>query len=183
VKPEQKALRDAIVAGDTAAIAAALSAGADINCSASLSDNSPLSDALSVAPFARRFDVVRFLVEHGANVNYPGSDGCRPLFHAVLDWQDELFEYLLSHGADPNFQMCSDPETLFDWAVFDYMNDCYNLDMPEERRDDEEVVDWLSRMATKYSRPQPRILEMLKRVGAKRWQGPRYQQSVNVVKN
>jgi ankyrin repeat protein len=169
MKAEQIALSEAIVAGEPHELSAALAAGADVNFAPSAADESPLDEAIMYAPEDCRLELVRLLVEHGANVNFPGDEGCRPLFHAVLGWQDVIFAYLLSHGADPNFQMGDDPETLFDWAITSYQIDFFDFKMPEPPAAGEDVVGWLARLALKYDKPQPSILKMLKAVGAKRF--------------
>ncbi|MFG0247400.1 MAG: ankyrin repeat domain-containing protein [Phycisphaeraceae bacterium JB051] len=115
------------------------------------------------------FDVVRFLVEHGANVNWPAEDGCCPLFYAALTWRADIFEYLLQQGADPNTRMGGNPELLFDWILFDYREEIYHAAEPEEPLDDEHIVDYLDRLSKKYDKPEPKILKLLKNAGAKRW--------------
>ncbi len=175
MKPEQLALNEAIKTGDIPAIAAALASGADVNYldSAGLHDP-PLVTALAYdsdypeLSEGTRLSVVRFLVERGANVNFPGDDGCRPLFYAALGWNDSIFDYLLSCGADPNFLMDNDAESLFDSLIFDWRFDFFDLDEPESPLEGEDNVDWLSRIAAKNGKPQPRILQMLKAAGAKR---------------
>jgi ankyrin repeat protein len=169
MKAEQLALSEAIVAGEPEALAAAIAAGADVNFAPSTAEESPLDEAIMYAPEDCRLEMVRLLVEHGANVNFPGDDGCRPLYHAVIGWQDVLFAHLLSHGADPNFQMGDDPETLFDWAISAYQLDFFDLKMPEPLPDGEDVVNWLTRLAIQYEKPQPNILKMLRAVGARRF--------------
>ena len=116
-----------------------------------------------------RLSVVRFLVEHGANANPPGDGVDRPLLFSSFAWYDSIFEYLLSCGADPNPSMDGDSETLFDWLIWEWRSDFFDVDEPENSLEGEDVVDWLSRIATKYGKPQPRILQMLKAAGAKRY--------------
>ena len=174
MKPEQQALNEAVVAGNIPAIADALALGADINFCDHL-NHTPLVNALRYffeypdLSEQKRLSVVRFLVAHGANVNSPGEDGCRPLFYAAIEWYDQIFEYLLSCGADPNFLLENDTESLFDWVICDWRQDFFNLDEPEWPLEGEDDVDWLSRIAAKYGKPQPRILQMLKAAGAKHY--------------
>ena len=116
-----------------------------------------------------RLSVIRFLVEHGANVNPPGSESCGPLLYSRFAWYDSIFEYLLSCGADPNPQMDGDPETLFDWLIWEWRSEFFDVDEPEGSLEGEDDVDWLSCIAAKYGKPQPRILQMLKAAGEKRY--------------
>jgi ankyrin repeat protein len=50
------------------------------------------------------FDLVKFLVENGADVNFPTETGITPLMAAALDGNEEIVRYLISEGADPNLQ-------------------------------------------------------------------------------
>ena len=50
-----------------------------------------------------KLETVKFLVEHGANVNPVGGEG-PPLFYAVGWLHMDIVEYLLSKGASPNFK-------------------------------------------------------------------------------
>lgn len=173
MKPEQQAFNEAVVTGNLPAIADALALGADINF-CDHHGQTPLIYVLRCwyedpdLSEQERLSIVRFLIEHGTNVNPPGDDGCRPLLYSAFSWYDSIFEYLLSCGADPNPPVGSDPETLFDWLIWEWRSDFFDVDEPEDSLEGEDDVAWLSRLATKYGKPQPRILQMLKAVGAKR---------------
>ena len=65
--------------------------------------------------------------------------------------------------------MDGDPETLFDWLIWEWRSDFFDVDEPEGSLEGEDDVDWLSRIAAKYGKPQPRILQMLKAAGEKRY--------------
>ena len=51
-----------------------------------------------------KLETVKFLVEHGANVNPVGGEQFTPLFCAVGWLHMDIVEYLLSKGAGPNFK-------------------------------------------------------------------------------
>ena len=171
MKPEQQALNEAVVAGNIPAIAAALASGADVNFCDHLGQT-PLIYVLRCwcedpdLMEQQRLSVVRFLVEHGASVNPTGD---RPLLYSSFGWYDSIFEYLLSCGADPNPPMDDDFETLFEWLIWEWRSDFFDVDEPEGSQEGEDDVDWLSRIAAKYGKPQPRILQMLKAAGGKRY--------------
>ena len=61
--------------------------------------------ALYVAAEEGHFDIVKLLVEHGADVNYCGEQGsvlCGAGFCAYKDENVKIIEFLLKNGADPN---------------------------------------------------------------------------------
>lgn len=72
--------------------------GADLNTCRIEDRISPLA----IASQEGKFDVVRLLVEKGANVNQSCADGATALFSACYFQQTNIIEYLLKHGADPN---------------------------------------------------------------------------------
>ena len=49
---------------------------------------------------AYKADVVKLLVEAGADVNAQDNEGCTALMRAAYSGHRELIEYLLSNGAD-----------------------------------------------------------------------------------
>ena len=52
------------------------------------------------ACLAFKFDVIRQLVEAGADVNMQDKRGCTALMRAAYGGYTELVNYLLEHGAD-----------------------------------------------------------------------------------
>jgi len=88
-------LGSAALAGQLAAAQVLVAHGANVNAGNGLR---PLDWAIGSC----RLDIVRFLVEAGAEVNYRGADGWSPLAHAVYNEVPDIVEYLLQHGADPN---------------------------------------------------------------------------------
>ncbi len=94
--PGELPMRDAIVAGDVAAVAALLDAGAD-----------PTSDwgagvtAVHWAAARDHREIVALLVENGANVNVRTDAGQTPLLLASTSASYDTVTWLLAHGADP----------------------------------------------------------------------------------
>ncbi len=63
---------------------------------------------------SNRFDMVRYLVEHGANVNakidyYIGGGGETPIYLAVRSGHFDMVRYLREHGANVNVKTGYDP--------------------------------------------------------------------------
>lgn len=58
--------------------------------------------------YSATVEQIRFFVEHGADVNRVINNGARdissPLLLAILDGRKDIYEYLLSVGADPKFK-------------------------------------------------------------------------------
>jgi ankyrin repeat protein len=85
-------------AGDTAAVTAALRAGAEID--QQCEDG---RTALHHALIAQKPEIVRLLVTEGASVNITSRGGNTPLNFAIQNGQQmEMIELLLAQGADPN---------------------------------------------------------------------------------
>jgi ankyrin repeat protein len=63
--------------------------------------------AASLAHAAAKGDTVTVakLLAEGVDVNVHGRDGITPIIWTLLKENKEGFEYLLQHGADPNFQL------------------------------------------------------------------------------
>lgn len=70
---------------------------------------------LSVAVHFNSRDMVKGLVESGANSNH-GRNGWEPLFLAILQDNTSLLQYLLENGADINF-IDNFGNTALEWAV------------------------------------------------------------------
>lgn len=99
VKPDmQTKLWIAAVAGDTAALVAALSAGAAID---SL-DPQGNRRALNYAAIGNHVAAVRVLLARGASINLPNRTGYTPLHHAAEAAAVDALSALLAAGADPN---------------------------------------------------------------------------------
>lgn len=57
---------------------------------------------LYIACSSNRFEVVKLLVEYGADVNITEKNGRTPLYTASKHGHAEIMEYLLDHGANVN---------------------------------------------------------------------------------
>eukprot|EP00038_Savillea_parva_P010623 m.191560 g.191560 ORF g.191560 m.191560 type:complete len:736 (-) comp18387_c0_seq1:22-2229(-) len=71
--------------------------------------------AVCLAATNGHMDVLRYLIDQGADVNVRCPDGCTPLHLAILEEQVEVVKYLLEHGADRTAET-PEGETPMDWA-------------------------------------------------------------------
>jgi uncharacterized protein len=72
--------------------------GADINAAAT---NGTGYNALTGAVTSGHVELVKWLLESGANANYKYGPGYTPLLTAAANGRLEIFKLLLNHGADP----------------------------------------------------------------------------------
>jgi len=86
----------AVQHGTTEVVDRLLAAGAEVN--ATSGGTTPLASAI----FACRLDMVRLLVEHGAEVNTRDRDGVTPLHLAAREGLLRTAQYLLDAGANVN---------------------------------------------------------------------------------
>jgi ankyrin repeat protein len=91
------ALFDAIRSGSSDNLKKALADGAGVNDS--LMGYSPLM----LATLNGTTDQMKILIDHGANVNWPGADSVTALWLAIPDM--EKTQLLLDHGADPQHKI------------------------------------------------------------------------------
>ena len=75
--------------------------------------------------------VVAALIARGAEPTRITPDRDGPLFSAVILRDAEVVRLLLEAGAQPNAEW-DGSESLYDWALFDYLYETYRLDLPEE---------------------------------------------------
>lgn len=101
VRDPQAALWDAAIAGDTAAMAAALRRGADVD-SLDTRTNPNGRRALNWAAWYNRVPAIRFLLAHGAHREARNITGFTALHHAAEAGSLEAAEALLAAGADPD---------------------------------------------------------------------------------
>lgn len=91
-------MKDAIAAGDTAAVVALLDSGAAVNGRDELG-RTPLHEAV----WAGRADMVRLLIARGADVSAPHADGgSTPLDYAAVRGESEIARLLIAAGAAPD---------------------------------------------------------------------------------
>lgn len=85
--------------GAAATVTLLLNKGSDVN------GMSGGESALHSAALRGHLDVIRVLLEHGANANQKGWQDISPLFRAVVSGKVESIELLLAYGADINARM------------------------------------------------------------------------------
>ncbi len=122
-----------------------------------------------------RYAIVKSLINMGFNPQHLDSDGCGPLTQAMLSMDTMMLEVLLDGGALANkttgFRA---GETLYDWAVFDYIHQVWQINQIPEQPSQDALVNedswliWLDEMALKYKRRRPDHLLLLRKYGAKR---------------
>jgi ankyrin repeat protein len=95
LSPAEKALGEAVRAGDLAGAQAALDQGADPNATYSTSP-------LIVAAAGGNAEMVRLLLQRGADPNLDSEQGSPVLFRAAQYGHSEVVSLLLEAGADPN---------------------------------------------------------------------------------
>ena len=76
-----------------------------------------VSRSILGAALTEKDDIVRYLVEHGVDVNQPDRDGCTPLHYLAQDGSVEIVHYLIDHGAAIN-ATCRGRETPLKWAHY-----------------------------------------------------------------
>ena len=86
--------------GEISSVDRLLKAGADVNHPA---ENSGPS-ALWAAAFCGHTDIVQYLIEYGAEVNWQNEDRGTPLYTAASTNSMEVVRTLLQHGADVNLK-------------------------------------------------------------------------------
>jgi quinoprotein dehydrogenase-associated probable ABC transporter substrate-binding protein len=67
-----------------------------------LEEGADLNQELSNAVIASDVDRIKFLIEKGAEINKPDSQGWTPLANAARQRKDKIVKVLLDAGADPN---------------------------------------------------------------------------------
>ena len=92
-------LCDAAEAGDFGRVKLLVGQGAEINLTGTFGNTDGVT-ALAIAAWCNRLDIVRYLVEHGADVDHADAGGGTPLIDAVSQGHLEVARYLLEQGAD-----------------------------------------------------------------------------------
>jgi len=91
---------NAVIEGDYQTTKDLIEAGADVNFQNVFRENTPLHHAV----FHQHEDIVRLLLEHGADPNRQTRFGDTPLHDAVENWFDDIAILLVENGADPNIR-------------------------------------------------------------------------------
>ncbi|WPN49162.1 hypothetical protein [Pseudomonas sp. P8_241] len=178
-----QAVYEAAIRGDFHQVNASVAAGANLNALNSNGDTLLQDMVFWLAEDQSQLcgEMLRLLLQLGANPNILGDEGSSALTAAMLCMNSELLGILLSAGADPNQPrgLC-ESDSFYDWAEFDYsynvwMRDNVEFELispPEEPTDADQVseesyLDYLDRMAVKYGVRRPDHLLLLRRFGAK----------------
>lgn len=173
----------AAIKGDFQQVNALVAAGANLNVFNGSGDTllDYIVDSLAREPSPFSGDMLRLLLQLGADPNILSDGDCSALTTAMLFMDSEMLEILLRAGADPN-RPCGfdEAETFYDWAEFDYrynvwMHDFFEVDSinpteePTEadRVSEESWLDYLDRAAVKYGVRRPDHLFILRKYGAK----------------
>jgi len=93
-------LHTAVVTGDMGVVKGHIAAGSDLDIQEPTAGSSPL---ITAAVF-NKVDMVRALLEGGANVNYQNQEGSTALHTAAFLCRQEIVEVLLAHGADKSLK-------------------------------------------------------------------------------
>lgn len=161
-------------AGDIGAMRAQVAAGFNLNGTDRFGDTI-LERVISDLEFCSetpKYEVVKELLRLGADPRALSKDGSSPLIVAVLNMDTEMLRILLDAGADPNaVRMHSSDELLYDWAVFVYRYEVWNVKLPEEAKavdpaDKDAWLLYLDSLAVKYGKPRPEYLRLLRARGA-----------------
>ncbi len=120
---------------------------------------------------ARLFEIIRLLVEGGANINKRDQEGIGPLWLAVNSRELDVLQFLLENGGTPNF-LTEPKESLLDWAESDYRLYAFNvnprMEPAEKDKETEEAwIAYLERAAEAQGVEKPVVLQLLRRWGAK----------------
>ncbi len=104
-----------------------------------------------------RYEMVKSLIEMGFNPNHLDSEGSGPLTQAMLSMDVEMLQVLLKSGAKANDYAGFKPgETLYDWAVFDYVYQIWGGDKYPEQPEENILLNedlwllWIDELATKH---------------------------------
>ncbi len=161
-------------AGEIGAIRAQVAAGFDLNGTDRFGDTilERVIGDLEFCPQTPKYAVVKELLRLGADPHARSRDGSSPLIVAVLHMDTEMLRLLLDAGANPNaVPMHASDELLYDWAVFVYRYEVWNVKLPEtaqaaDQADPDAWLRYLDRLAMKYGKRRPDYLRLLRERGA-----------------
>lgn len=106
------ALEEAVRDGDLAKVKECISLGADLSTSSVAFDGASL---ISVALSFKNFDVAKYLIDRGCDVNKADSFGETPLMKAIYTKRTDIVRLLLEKGADVSFRNRGGASAM-DWA-------------------------------------------------------------------
>jgi ankyrin repeat protein len=96
--------------------------GVNIHQASSTAFPSPLHAAV----YRQQLQVIRLLIQHGADCNTRYSDGKTTLFHAVTDSSLDVVRTLMEEGGASVYVRDDEGRTVIDW-IYDYITDPKNL--------------------------------------------------------
>lgn len=76
-----------------------------------------VDQAITYGALTEQFEVVKYLVEAGVDINHGDSDGCTALHSLAQDGTVEMIRYMVEHGAAVN-GTCRGSETPLKWAHY-----------------------------------------------------------------
>ena len=112
---------------------------------------SPSGNSILISQ-SSNYEMVKYLVEHGAEVNHQRDDGGFALYLAAQNGKYEIVKYLLENGADPNLRendgydalMITVEQARYDekreacekiaWLLIEYGANLFEGDEPENKR-------------------------------------------------
>ncbi len=123
----------------------------------------------------KRCEIVKLLLDLGADPNQLDEDGYGVLTHPALTMDTKLIKVLLEAGAKPNiFTAYGENQSLYDWAEMDYALHIWDINEFPEEPSTELIADteddwllWLDKMAIKYNKRRPDHLFLLREYGAR----------------
>lgn len=175
---------DAAYVGDLEQVRQLAQTGTDLNAligNETLLNRAVYDLSISKQQAAFAADMLRLLMQLGADPNLPGEDGLTALHTAMLKQNVELMRALLEGGAAPNgMSGCSQGDTLYDWAEEDYRYSTWyepfhtggSLYPPEPTMADDKANEdawllYLDRCAVKHGVRRPDYLFLLREFGAR----------------
>ncbi|ARS48373.1 hypothetical protein PSMEN_08230 [Ectopseudomonas mendocina] len=177
-------LLNAATAGNFEQVRRMSQAGADLNVLVggdTLLDRVTFDLAMEEPVPAFSADMLRLLIQLGADPNFAGDEGATALHSAMLKQNVELMRVLLEGGAEPNGMPGFSPdETLYDWAEFDYRYSTWDEpfeplgslmppDAPTaaDKASEDAWLLYLDRCAVKHGARRPDYLFLLREFGAR----------------
>lgn len=165
----------AVATGDLDAVSSTLERGQDVNALCDGVRKRALSIAISgIEDVVTRHAMLKLLLSAGADPRLldDADERLGPLFQAVLLQDAGALELLLNAGANPNGELGTEGESLYDWAQFDYRYEnnwvSGECEAPTEgdKATEETWLAYLDRMAEKYGKAPPDHLRLLRSRGA-----------------
>lgn len=89
--------------------------------------NSKLCHVLISPAYEVMIDMIKLLLEHGADVNGADGDGFTALMCAAYKGSSELVNILIDHGADPNMKTRHDGATALRFAIDSQCEEVINI--------------------------------------------------------